>query len=652
MSTASSAAGVLALLAVLAAVSLVAVALRRRLVPSWRGAQARLVELLLGHVAAVVVSLVLGTVGVLGRPALLVAWGVLAAAAAVSLRRPVVPRPAPVPVDEPRWLQALAGVAVLAVLSQWLSVVPQTLRTGVLAVDAVHYHLTFAALFVRTGSTTAVHRLNAPDPTTGYPLDDELLQGTAMALLGADTHVVGWQLLALAGALLAAWVAGRAWGSGCLAVLATCVLLTLTGSAVGDANDWAATWPLVAAVAVLAVGHAPVGHGPAGRLTDGAVLLVGLAVGLAAGTKLTVLLPAAVLVVAAWWGAGSRLRASALLAGALLAAGGYWYVRSLVALGTPLPRVTGLEDVTASVLSYLDDGTVVREWFRPGLRFVLGSAWPLLLLLPLAGLVRAAARPERSGRRTAAAAGLASAAGYLVTPTSAGGPPGQPFLFVYNVRYALVALLLGLVLLSTSAPARRVPAATAAALLALLVTTLLRDGAWPEGVAPSAVAGALAVGTGLVVLVRVRPRTRFAVVGLAAALVAAVAVPVQDRYLDRRYGDVDDPRQALFVAVRDASPAAVGVVGFPRLYPLMGPDWSTPVRYLGRTRDGAFVDARTCTELLDAAGATDVVVVQRQNALTPFPPARRWLSAATGATQLYDGELGTVFALADDAACG
>ena len=134
----------------------------------------------------------------------------------------------------------------------------------------------------------------------------------------------------------------------------------------------------------------------------GALVVVGLAAGLAAGTKLNFLLPAAVLVVGlvAIAPAGQRWRALAGAGLAALAGGGYWYLRNLVHTGNPLPWVDSLGPISLpapdqalggreahSVLGYLTDGAVWSDWFLPGLHDGLGS--------PLAA---AASRLSASGR--------------------------------------------------------------------------------------------------------------------------------------------------------------------------------------------------------------------------------------------------------------
>lgn len=683
MSAVSYCAGVLAVLVVVGTAALVAVRLRRLLVPGLRGAPARLVELLLGHVTVLVLALLLGSAGLLARPALVVGALVvgalvLAAIAARKLRATGVeavrhqPDPAPAdpalpgPAAEPRAVRVLALVGVGLVAAQWLSAVPATWRTGILAVDALHYHLTFTAHFAQSGSTTELDHLSVPDVTTYYPLNDELLQATALLLLGADTLSLVLGLLALAGTLLAAYCLGARRGAGATAVLATCVVLALTGSAVAEANDWQATWPLLAGLAVLDLRHVP-----GRRLPTGVLLVVGLAGGLAVGTRLNLLPPAAVLLGAAVWlaGRGARWRALALLLAGHVLAGGYWYVRNLLAVGNPLPQVElgvgplslprppmpALDAISFSVAGYLTDAAVVREWFLPSLPLFLGPAWPVLLLAVAAGLLGTGLRTSSPVRRAAAVAGVVCGLAYLVTPTSAGGLPGMPFLFVYNIRYALVSFVLGLLLLATCGPARRRPLLTAVLLLALLAVTLLGrpDGpsSWPL-VAPLAAAALVLV---VVVVARAEMRRAAPVLAGCAALLVVAGLPVQHAYLESRYRVEGNARQELFAAVQDVRGAAIAVVGFPLQYPFFGPDLENTVSYLGRLGDdGGFTDHPDCRSLLEATRGLDYVVVERQFPVSPLSPARDWMRADPAVREVFSGEAGSVFALdrpADPSRC-
>src|SRR5262249_55610491 len=77
-------------------------------------------------------------------------------------------------------------------------------------------------------------------------------------------------------------------------------------------------------------------------------LLGGLAAGLAAGTKLSLLLPAAVLVIGLVALVPRGARWSALVAAGLaaLAGGGYWYLRNLAHAGNPLPWIHHLGPIS------------------------------------------------------------------------------------------------------------------------------------------------------------------------------------------------------------------------------------------------------------------------------------------------------------------
>ena len=180
----------------------------------------------------------------------------------------------------------------------------------------------------------------------------------------------------------------------------------------------------------------------------------------------------------------------------LLVIGAFWYVRNLVHIGNPVPAlhvaVGGLslprphlekiDHFGYSVSHYLPQGRVLRTIFVPVLRRAFGVAWPATLLLAAAGLVLSALQARAPVRRLAGIAGLAAAVAYIVTPTSAGGPPGTPVFLEANLRYLWPALLLGLVLLPTceALSTRQRAPWVFASLAALLVATELSHGAWPD----------------------------------------------------------------------------------------------------------------------------------------------------------------------------
>ena len=216
--------------------------------------------------------------------------------------------------------------------------------------------------------------------------------------------------------------------------------------------------------------------------------MAGLAAGLAAGTKLNFLPPAAALVVglALIVPRGRHWTALWIAGLASLAGGGYWYFRNLVHTGNPLPWIhhLGPVDLPApeqalggreahSVLGYLTDTSAWSDWFFPGLHQAFWIAWPFLGAAALAGLFLAVAQPHRrrddlstQGRQIVPSAdglggrdrvllvaglvGLASALAWLIAPTSASGPDGMPKGFESGLRYLAPALILGLALLPTA----------------------------------------------------------------------------------------------------------------------------------------------------------------------------------------------------------
>ena len=78
------------------------------------------------------------------------------------------------------------------------------------------------------------------------------------------------------------------------------------------------------------------------------ISIAGLAMGLAAGVKLSFLTPAAVLTVGVIViaGRGQRLRTAVAWIVPMVATGGFWYVRNLVAVGNPIPYIHHLGPIS------------------------------------------------------------------------------------------------------------------------------------------------------------------------------------------------------------------------------------------------------------------------------------------------------------------
>jgi hypothetical protein len=232
----------------------------------------------------------------------------------------------------------------------------------------------------------------------------------------------------------------------------------------GDAkNDTAGLFFLLASAAVLVNADA---NARAGRerpaLPTGALIVAGLAAGLALGTKLNLLAPFAFLtlgVIAI--SAGYRWRATCIWVASSLATGGFWFARNLVNAGNPLPWIQagplpGPDQLDinirhpANVAHYLlpPDGGVIRHHLIPGLHDSFGALWPLVLVAVIGGFLLAIFRGRTPLIRMLGIVALLSGLAYLVTPLTAAGPEGDPTAFTTNLRYASPAIGLGAMLLA------------------------------------------------------------------------------------------------------------------------------------------------------------------------------------------------------------
>jgi hypothetical protein len=546
------------------------------------------------------------------------------------------------------------AIAAVAILKFGLDVKPK-LSTGMTGFDSTWYHGPFAAGFFQSGDTWDLHFIAPQFLAWFYPANSELVH--AIGMLSFDRDVLspllnlGWFI----GCLVAVWCIGRPFGVAPWSLALGAIALSVPAFAdqAGEArNDIVGTFFLLAAVATALNAFSTATRDGSVRVYDrmapkssNALVVVGLAAGLAAGTKLNFLLPAAVLVagLALVAPAGARLRS--LLVGGLaaLAAGGYWYLRNLAHSGNPLPWFDGLGPISLpapdqplggreghSVLAYLFDGGVWSDWLLPGLHDGLWLVWPLLVLAALAGLLlclvpaRACARfegGEQGDDRVLLVAGLAGLAvvlAWLLAPTSASGPDGMPRGFESGLRYLVPALVLGLALLPATHRVR----------------TLLFDERsvgrpmGPEG----STRRSLRLGAPAVL----------AIAGTVAVLAIAVGYPVQRHYLRNRYADPSFAAPGLnaaFAWSRDVSDSRIATTGT-RQYPLFGTDLSNRVQFAGAEQaHGGFTAPRTCRQwrqLLNE-GDYDYVVAARDRiepSKPPYPPTAAWTEGPGATTVL------------------
>jgi hypothetical protein len=704
--------GVLEILVLGGFATLGASALRGRLLPAFYGAPARLATAIIG------LALLIWTAELLGSFGLLEPAPYVAAMALVGLGvwlgvggRQGPPYPPPVAqalADQGGWLITLVGLAIATAAVVKFGVdVRSKLGTGMTGFDSTWYHAPFAAGFFQSGDMWNLHFIAPQFLAWFYPANAEIFHAAGMLAFDRDVLSpllnVGW----FTGCLVACWCIGRPYrvAPWSLALGAVALSLPVLSDQAGEArNDIVGTFFLLAAVAIplnaLTGGKAGSGapvrgaNGgsfstiePTARAGDsgqsrslrrprrlerwGPWIVAGLAAGLAAGTKLNFLLPAAALILgfALLAPTGRCLRALAAATLAALAGGGYWYLRNLIHAGNPLPWFDNLGPISLpapdqalggregnSVLGYITDGGVWSEWFLPGLHGGLTILWPLLLGLALAGLllclpwsrirrVGKAGRGEGArghmgekaqdaGQKALAVAGLAGLAviaAWLIAPTSASGPDGMPRGFESGLRYLAPALVLGLAVLPTTflprvARWRGSPIAEDSQSESEHMGDTAATG--PAGrKRPDDRTRRLRAFGG-------RDRARGPIVVATLAVLAAIAIgyPIQRHYLKNRYANPTFATPGLNAAFKWATPLTNARIATTstRQYPLFGTDLSNHVQYIGEPQPhGGFTAPTSCRQWrrLLADGYYRYVVTTRDR-LEPgkplYPATTRW----------------------------
>lgn len=639
------AAGCLGVVAVLVALAHGAGAVRRAALPGWAGGRGVLAQAVVALTVGIVVARAAGAVGLLTAavllPAevgagLLVGWvarrwsarqeavsaevGAPAGARRASSTgvragivartpvpvgaggwdRPVVGAgpagvdPAPTaaaseaaPVSAPGrawWEWALAVGPVAVVVLQWVAHTGDAVGRGMVHPDTLWYHGPFAARMARTGDLGALDHLGY-EAARWFPLDGQLVHALGIVAFGRDWLSplvnLGWLGLALLGA----WCIGERVRAGPTALATTSVVLGapfLAATQPGQmSTDIACAALLLAAVAVVLESD----------LRTAPLVVAGCAAGLALGTKVTLALPALVLVVVVAAVAFTRRGGRPALGwlGAVAVLGGFWFVRDWVLTGSPLPwfTVPGLFDrVTvegqgASLLAAREvGGATWATVYRPGLRQALGPAWPAVLALVVVG-GSVLARWERATlERAAGLVVLAGVLGHVATPLTAG------LSFGFNLRYLAPTFLLAAALVPLAVPPGRAGRAVAGGVATVLVAVgatgahVERVEAWPSAT-PAALA-VLLVGAGVAAAVVVARRTTSLPGPALAAVVLLLAVvaggPLQAASEDGRYvGAGLPPTDVVPSALRDVGDARVVVYGSVETYPLFGLDLSNDV---------------------------------------------------------------------------
>jgi hypothetical protein len=589
------------LAAVILSLGFSAYRLRQKLLPTWEGPPARLVEAVLAVALLVWLSELLGVVS------LLYAGTLVAAAIAVTVvigltlgpggrqggsgrslgfspggerlspsglgeKQDAAPGQTPPASLSGSKAMSLIAIGVIAVVfAHWGLTAKDALDRGIFNFDSLWYHLPFATDIAQTHSVTAFHHAETVFVNWFYPQNSELLHATGILLTDRDTLSLflnfGW----LAMAFLAAWCIGRPYGQAPLSVVAAAIVLeshTLVVREPGAAkNDLMAAALLLAAIAILINAWAQ--REDRTLLPGWPLAAAGLAVGLAVGTKSTAVAMAAALTVAVivLAPAGRRAAAAGWWLLPALAGGAYWYLRNLIAVGNPLPQLEHLGPISLphperlqegrpdfSVVHYATDTGVWQDYFAPGLHQAFGLLWPLVLGAAVAGALLALLRGRNRLLRWLGGVALFGLVAYLFTPLSAAGAEGAPVGFAINIRYAIPALLAGLALLpltsffagdrDSQAAGRQWQWALLGLLLVVWVVAdrpdaVLRD---PDRLFAWLVALlAVLVPAGLRLARRRGASTALVAGGFAALTLATIAIahPVQRDYLRDRYLNAD-----------------------------------------------------------------------------------------------------------------
>ncbi len=549
--------------------------------------------------------------------------------------------------------------------------------TGMTGFDSTWYHGPIAAEFIESGSVFSLHTIAPQFLTWFYPHNSEVLHASAGALFGGDLPSLALGLLWFGGSLLAGWVIGDGRSAAPLSMIG--VALAIGSFAFSDQagearNDLAGTFFLLGGIGIALASFRP--STKAGWGIRGPVFLVALAAGLAVGTKLNFVLPGLVLALGAPFLAGrsDRGRAAVPALAGLVAGGSFWYLRNLVQSGNPLPWVAEVGPFSlpgpdqerggrdpGSVLDYLDDPGVIVDPLIPGLWEGLGDAWPLLLVLALLGLGLSFRRPFDRPLVLGSVTGIAVLLAWVVGPTSASGPEGDPVGFVSGLRYLVPGLAIGLALLGPAlAGIPGLPRSTirvATLLLLIMAPFTLFDGlsASPSTVIAVALfTGILAIAFLIVRLLgsRTRRSTAVAAGSVAVVLLIGLGFLVERRYDANRYASpefVTAGLAASFAWAQGVEGDSIGTT-VTRSYPFYGRRFDNRVAFIGVEQpNGGFVRPEGCREFVDAVnrGRFEWVVasLDREGVKRDFPPEVRWLDRDPAAVPLFRNPPTAVFAI-------
>ncbi len=602
----------------------------RRGLAHLRGAVRVLAFGLLATAAVILVHLVPGVLRILDRWTVLAMALLLVAGTWRFMPRgsPAEPDPAvpSVASDRRSWFFAIVGTAAVVV---W--VVAFLLEQGTSApvsIDAAGFHLPNAVAWIQTRSMWTIRQFTTVGDQGYYPQNANVLLLATMLPWKNDFLVRSIYPLYIGMAAVGTYaLALELRAPRAAAVLAGAVLISMPAVFL-PALD-------ASVVDIVMLGT----FGPAlvflarwlrtDRTSDG--VLAGLGLGLAFGTKWYGVTAAAIAIavwaVMAYW-RGRRLRpvvsGVGLLAGLTLASGGFWMVRNVVAVGDPVfpakvaplgvtifdaPPDPYLDQLGFNLLHYADNAHVLRTYILPAFAqwwglagALIGVSWIAAAVLVLRRRRALTSRARATGIAVASAVALLALA-YALTPFSAFGPEGKPYLTGVDTRYAGPALLVGLALFAWVVGRHR----RFGRVLELAAFLAVFDGLWLVyqhnrwGIGGSqavlallAIAALAAVAAGVRALWLARRGRGFLLVGGLTTVLLAVAAggALQARFNDNRYRGVD----ATYDWIRDHAKAGsrIGVAGDyvpdrPPIQPNFGPRFANEVIYLTHDDRGRFL---------------------------------------------------------------
>jgi hypothetical protein len=631
--------GLVFLAAVLGACGRVAVVLQRRALGHLRGAPRWLAVATLWTAAVCLVHLLPGALGLLSRTAVAgAALTILVAATAASRHTP------PSGGADREGTSLVGGALAIAVAACAVAIVARQVGHEPLGQDTTNFQIPVAARWLQTQSLWGLHQWVPDYMSATYPQNGNVLllatilpfERPFLATLVSPVfygvcllavYALARELRAPRGAAMTA--------AGAMGAMPQMMDLGLQG-AVTDAP----------AAALLAIGglfllrqHRD-GH-------CGELLLAGLALGLAAGTKWYGI-PFAMGIAAIWVIArlvqrahGRRVLADAAALAALGAlGGGFWLARNWVRTGNPLfpvdvsplgvtlfaaPPDRVRETTGFTLLDYAGDLDIWRGFIGPAFAQQFGLPGLALGVGAVAAVVTGWRR-RRWDVLAVVAGGVLLALMYAATPYSAWGPPDHPVNLDSSTRYGIPALAgcaaaLAWALGQAGRARTPIEAVVAATALAGLAKGLTDVPASTVGLACLAVLAALAAA---------RRLPRGAIVAIAVTTVLIGALVARQRAVDSWYGGAD-PSYATIERLepsggRVAIAGAFAPTGVSPVLPAMGPTLGNRVDRLAATREHylrRYASAAGLTAAL-RRGAYDLVLVGRANR----PPEEAWVRAA------------------------